>query len=401
MQVLIHKDFDVLEKILPKWERLTEASHEITVFQDMSWLKSWWEHKDCKQAISPYIVEVIKGNETIGIMPLYCSMRSFASLKFRVLKPIGSIQSDYLIPILSKEHSPKELINKAIGKIYDDKQNWDFIDWSDIPEDSIFDKHLTNALAKEAILSKRKRTFICPYLTLDKDFANVKIKYDQKLVREILRKIRRLNRDGELGYHYVTEIDQIERVLTSFFDFHCERWENTDTPSRYEQEEEREYSLKTAKSLFNSNLLHLSYLTYNDDIAAVEFAMADEQKIYLYLTAFNMKYRKHSVGNILLYKLIANACEQGYKIVDFARGEESYKEQWGTVETFNVQYHFFNKSLRSSLFRLINNTYYSKQFEQRNVISRFAIKTLIRGTAVLLSIYDRFMMKGRTKRVNF
>lgn len=389
----------MLEKILTKWERLSEGFHEVTVFQDISWLKSWWKHKSSKQTVSPYIVEIVLGNETIGVMAMYCSIRKFANLKFRVLQPIGSVQSDYLIPILSKEHSPQKQIKKAIEKIYEDKQSWDFIDWCDIPEGSTFDRHLANYLEEGSILSKRKRTFICPYLILDKDFENIKNKYDRKLVKEILRKIRRLKRNGELNYHHVTEKKQIEPTLNAFFEFHCDRWKNTSTPSKYEHKKERDHALEAAKSLFNSNHLHLSYLTYNKDIAAVEFALADEQKIYLYLTAFNKEYRKHSVGNILLYKLIANACEQGYQVVDFTRGEESYKEQWGTVETFNVQYQFFHKSFRSSLFRLINNTYYSKQFQQRDVISRFAIKIFIRGTVSLLSIFDRLMMKEPTRGI--
>jgi hypothetical protein len=48
LEVIIHKEIDSLEKVLPKWETLKEGYREITVFQDISWIKSWWYYKSKK-----------------------------------------------------------------------------------------------------------------------------------------------------------------------------------------------------------------------------------------------------------------------------------------------------------------------------------------------------------------
>src|SRR5690606_25215466 len=123
LEVIIHRKIDILDKIYPEWNQLKEEFHEITVFQDIRWIKSWWHYKEKKKDISPYILEIRKENKTIVIFPLYCSLVKFASLQFQVLKPIGSVLSDYSIPILSKKYPPQKLLTKAFEKLHEDKAN--------------------------------------------------------------------------------------------------------------------------------------------------------------------------------------------------------------------------------------------------------------------------------------
>ena len=99
-----------------------------------------------------------------------------------------------------------------------------------------------------------------------------------------------------------------------------------------------DYARQAAKSLFKSNLLHLSYLSSNDEIVVIHFGMSDGKRIYWYLHSINPKYGKYSPGNLLIYYFILEACREGYEIVDFLRGDEDYKYKWGSKDKFNVQY---------------------------------------------------------------
>ena len=69
MDVIIHKQIDAIENIFPNWERLREEFHEVTVFQDINWIKSWWTYKSKQTQITPYIIEIKAGEKTIGILP--------------------------------------------------------------------------------------------------------------------------------------------------------------------------------------------------------------------------------------------------------------------------------------------------------------------------------------------
>ncbi len=384
MEVIIHKEIKILKRILPEWSRLKKEFQDVTVFQDISWIQSWWEFEQKKREITPYIVEIKKENKTIGIIPLYCSMKKFVNVNFRVLKPIGSVHSDYLIPILSKEHSPQEQLEKAFEKIYEDKDHWDCLDLGDIPEGSVFDTSLNIELSGRLKLAKRKRTDVCPFLLISGDTETVRSKFNKKFLKGLLYYDRKLKREGELDFHKVENELEIEPIMNKFFRLHRKRWENTNTPSKFEDTKEREYAMRAAKSLFQSKLLYLAYLTHNDEIIVAHFGMADGKTNYLYLHAMNMEYRKFPVGHLFVYYLIQNSCKENYEIIDFLRGDEGYKEKWGTTDKFNVEYLFFSRSLKSLLFKMINNTYYSKRFSEESVIKQLLMKTVIRGSVIAL-----------------
>src|SRR5690625_4940472 len=237
MDVIIHNRIEALEEIIPGYKQLKDEFREITMFQNVEWLKNWLNHKKKSKDVIPYIVDIRKENETIGVIPLYLSDKEFANIRFRILRPIGVDHSNYLIPILSKRFVPEQLIKIAMEKIYEDKRNWDCIHWGDLPKGSNFDSFFFNFRSHEKNkLVCRRKTSISPRLFLNKDFEKVREKYDQKLVKEILKKERRLKRDGRLTYNRVKEEAEIEPIMNAFFDMHCKRWANTDTPSRYELE---------------------------------------------------------------------------------------------------------------------------------------------------------------------
>ena len=385
LEAIIHTNIDILEVILPQWTELKEEFHEITVFQDIGWLKSWWEYKLKERKITPYIVEVKKEKKTIGIIPLYLYDEEFAGFIFRVLKPIGIDQSDYLVPIFSKSYSSTDIVKKAMEKIYADKVNWDYLEWGDIPEGSAFDFALKDELLERSKMMERKKDNTCPYLALNKNTEMVVDKFSGSFLKGLLRYDRKLKREGELKFHKVKKETEIEPIMGSFFELHCRRWEDTSTPSKFEDKKEREFALKAAKGLSKSDLLYLVYLTHNDNILVVFFGMEDGTNIYYYLHAMDPDYKKYKVGHLIMYYLILDSIEKNYNIVDFLRGDEPYKYNWGATNKFNVKYLFFSDSVKSLLFRLIYITY-SERFSKKPLAVQLIMKSIVRSSVFTLGL---------------
>src|SRR5690625_4309500 len=118
MQIYIHKRIDALDEIMPKLEGLINKYHEVTIFQDIEWLKHWWRTNKIQGEITPYIVELTEGNEMIGAIPMYLSYREIMNVRFSILKPIGMELLNYLLPILSKRYCPEKILKFAFTKIY-------------------------------------------------------------------------------------------------------------------------------------------------------------------------------------------------------------------------------------------------------------------------------------------
>ena len=238
MDIIIHKQIDTFEKAYPNWERLREEFHEVTDFQDINWIKSWWSYKSKQTQITPYIIEIKDGEKTIGIIPLYRSIK----LKIRILKPMCSQISDYLIPILSKKYPPDRLLSLGFREIYKDHQSWDYIEWGDVPEDSDL-AHFFNNQLRESKMIIRKKSVVCPFLTINGNIEDVKLKFSKSFIKGVLYKERKLKREGKLTYSKAVSEEEIEPLLNKFFELHCERWKNTDTPSEFRYKEERDHAI--------------------------------------------------------------------------------------------------------------------------------------------------------------
>ena len=347
---------------MPKWDDLI-GQFQATVFQDLNWLKNWWDFS-YKDNFIPYIIQIKDEEKTIGIFPLYIDSIRFARMTFRILKPMGSGISDYLIPILSKNYAADDLLYMALKAIYEDRANWDYIEWEDVPEDSELSRFLDSHHLKRFIL-ERNIEEVCPYFNIDGGIDELKQKISKKFLSEISRVERKLKREGTLEFSKVTKEEEIIPIMNKFFELHCKRWKNTTTPSEFRYEEKRNFLLSAAKSLFKSNLLHLRYIRFNEEIMVVHFGISDGIKSYLYLHAINIDFRKYSPGSLLVYYLILEAEQEGFQVVDFLRGDEGYKERWNTKEKFNIKYEFFNHSLKSRLFRFIFHTHKNQQFIKR------------------------------------
>jgi CelD/BcsL family acetyltransferase involved in cellulose biosynthesis len=203
--------------------------------------------------MTPYIVEIRDQDQTIGIIPLYISETRFAKVHSRLLKPIGSELSDYLMPMISKEYSPEKVLSLALKKINEDKLNWDCWEWGDIPTDSYFSNFLSEYKLKGNTLIEREEADICPFMLVNRDFNEVKKNLSKKFINYILYTERRLNKDGELKYSRVTSEEDIEPVLNKFFELHIERWGITNTPSKFRGQEEQEFLLLLQKTYLDVN----------------------------------------------------------------------------------------------------------------------------------------------------
>ena len=309
-------------------------------------------------------MEIRDQTKTVGIIPLYIMTIKFFKLRFRILKPIGSKDSDYLIPILSKEYSPNKLLKLAFSKINKDRSRWDYLDWGDIPDNSELSLFLNETQINNP-LYERTKADLCPYLPIDgRDFEHIKQKLDGPLLAQVMKKERKLKNKGELIYSEVSSEKDLEPVMNRFFQIHRNRWGNTNTPSKFERLEEREHAMLAARYLFDSQLLNLTYIKFNNEMIAINFGMRDNCRSYYYIQAMDINYCKYSPGSLLTYYLIQEACEEGYKVLDFLRGNEAYKKNWGTSDAYNYNFTMFNRSLRSRIYRQI---IYATQNNQFNI----------------------------------
>jgi CelD/BcsL family acetyltransferase involved in cellulose biosynthesis len=177
-----------------------------------------------------------------------------------------------------------------------------------------------------------EREDVCPVVTLPiaADMDGYLATLGKKERHEIRRKVRRAEAVGELRLD-----DSADPLgdLDAFIDLHQKRWGDLglfpDTPGGAQ-------SRVFARRLFElhgvDGPLRLTFLTVGDRriAAGIHFETNDG---YLYYNAgVDPDARELSPGVLMVHAYVRRALEAGKRRLDFLRGDEPYKYEWGAVD---------------------------------------------------------------------
>ena len=173
---------------------------------------------------------------------------------------------------------------------------------------------------------------VCPVATLpaggdlDAYFATL----GKKERHEIRRKVRRAEAAGELA---LTASPDPLADLPTFIDLHQKRWGADGLFPDTEGGEQSRVFFRRLFELFPADgPLRLAFLTVDGRriAACVSFETADS--VLYYNAGVDPDARELSPGVVMIERLVRRALEHGATRLDFLRGNEPYKYEWGAVD---------------------------------------------------------------------
>jgi CelD/BcsL family acetyltransferase involved in cellulose biosynthesis len=177
-----------------------------------------------------------------------------------------------------------------------------------------------------------EREDVCPVVTLPPgiDFEGYLATLSKRQRHEIRRKIRRAEAHGPI--RLTDSIDPLAD-LDLFIDLHQRKWGDkglfADTPGGNAS---RLFFRRLFEEHRPDGPLRLAFLTVGDRriAAGVHFRTPDG---YLYYNAgTDPRARELSPGVIMVASYIQRAIEEGCRRLDFMRGNEPYKYEWGAID---------------------------------------------------------------------
>ncbi len=146
---------------------------------------------------------------------------------------------------------------------------------------------------------------------------------------EIRRKLRRAKSAGEVRFD--VSADPLADLET-FIELHQARWGADglfpDTPGGAQSR----VFFRRLFELFGRDLLHLGLLTVGDRRIAAAMWFDDGHTIAYYNAGTDPEARALSPGVLLVAKLAEHAIGLGRERLDFLRGNEDYKYEWGAID---------------------------------------------------------------------
>ena len=304
--------FDSLES---SWNDLRHKLNWDSVFVLPRWLKVWWQAfgEDSKL----YLFEVRENRNVIGIAPLMVK-ESKASF-------IGSADvCDYMDFIVAPG---KELpfFTAVLDKLQKDGIK-------ELCLESL--RHDSTVMACLVDLAKGKgyevtctRENVSLDLELPSSWDDYLRTLNPKQRREIGRKFRRLEEEGDINYRI---IESAKPELLDIF-FRLMRVSREDKAAFLTPQMES-FFRALAQTMSQAGMLRFGVLEISAKPVAVVMCFDYNDKVYLYNSGYDPEYGYVSAGLLSKLLSIKDSIERGRKVYDFLKGPEEYKYRLGGRE---------------------------------------------------------------------
>ena len=313
-----------------EWNDLLKSSASNVPFLRYEYLQGWWQTLgggEWPQGEFYGIYARQPDGSLAGIAPLFFSHNREDE---PALLLQGSIEiSDYLDFLASPAWLP-EFVDALLDHLASpEAPAWQALDWY-----NFLDTSPTLPLLKEAAV-RRGWTYAetplqhCPQIPLSGDWETYLASVDSKQRHEIRRKVRRLESSPEYGRWYcVTDAASLDQEVDEFLRLMA----YDPAKKRFLTAAMKKQMHLTARSAFAAGWLQLAFIEVGGEKVAAYMNFDYENRIWVYNSGIDFRYREFSPGWVLLAYLLEWAIENRRTTFDFMRGDEDYKYRFGAID---------------------------------------------------------------------
>jgi CelD/BcsL family acetyltransferase involved in cellulose biosynthesis len=347
------------------WDDLASRNPWATPFSQWAFHRAWWDayganaHEQTVVVIDP---EAPPDTEPVAIVPLMhrhevettdaltrTTMRHGPDRELTPVEPTAkavffaaSYHADYATVLAHPADLPDVadalVEHLATPPSQDDTHpaDWDVVDLrrlrcGDPAADALADAFGAREISEGWTLNL-EREDVCPVVRLPPGatFEEYLSTLGKKERHEIRRKVRRAQAAGDLRLE--DSVDPLAEI-DAFIELHQKRWGERglfpDTPGG----KQSRVMFRRLFELFGPDgPVRLAFLTVAGRRIAAGVAIETETGFLYYNAGVDPDARELSPGVVLIAKLVERAIEHGCQRIDFLRGDESYKYEWGAVD---------------------------------------------------------------------
>lgn len=315
-------EFSALQE---EWNALLSSSASRVPFLRHEYLAAWWqtlgggEWQTGKLAILAN--RDPEGNLT-AIAPLF-------STDQRVMF-LGSYQiSDYLDFIASEEELASFIPSLFSQLSEGGFPEWKTLDLYNLREDSPSLAYLEAEASQAGFSFHQEVIQPAPYLKLPGSWQAYLESLKDRYRREIEKKIASADQYFLPVSWYIVEAEEsLDQELDDFLELMA----NHPQKAEFLTEQMIQQIKLSAREAFQAGWLQLAFLQVGDIKAGGYLNFDYENQILVYNSGINPLFENLSPGWVLLGKLIQWAIENGRDELDFMRGDEPYKYQFGGID---------------------------------------------------------------------
>jgi CelD/BcsL family acetyltransferase involved in cellulose biosynthesis len=346
------------------WDRLLSLTPSVTPFSRWTFHRAWWDAYGATAHEQYLLVRSAEpAAEVRAIVPLMHrheveAQDAATATLLRRARPLAtpvvptakavffgaSYHADYATVLADPADLPAvaEAVACALAQPSGDglrETDWDVIDlrrWkADDPALGAFEQALKAEADRHGWPFRSEQEDVCPVITLPEgswdDYLAMLTKKER---HEVRRKIRRADGAGEIRFELVEGpgAEEIER----FIELHQAKWgqdglfPDSEGGGRSRRFVHRLAELERTEA--DGAQLGLGLLSVDGRVVFAGLGFDDGTTTYLYNAGIDPSAKALSPGVVGVAALIRDRLEAGRRRVDFLRGDEPYKYEWGAVD---------------------------------------------------------------------
>jgi CelD/BcsL family acetyltransferase involved in cellulose biosynthesis len=298
-------------------EELLGRRQERLVFLHPAWLRTWLS--EFGGAVEPIVLTCGDGS-LVGVAPL---MRADDRLTF-----IGdSSICDFMDVLVDPEHA-----DSAYASLWQQlcAEDWTELELWGLMASSETRERIKTYAAQQGYGVEEVEEAVSPRLALPASWDDYLASLDKKDRHELRRKIRRLFDSGaSVDFQVLSEQADVVAAMDDFLDLHTRsRQDKTDfmTPDM------AMFFRRMASALSAEGLIRLFMLRINGKPAAAVLCFDAGSYLYMYNSGYDPEFSGLSVGLVSKALCLQWAIENGMSGIDFLRGDEPYKYDFGAQD---------------------------------------------------------------------
>jgi len=314
-------EFDHFMDLAKEWNSFLYTSGLDCVFLTHEWFSSWWETLSERNSLEVLLFKDDQ-DQIIGIAPL---MKDGRSLRFMASHEVTDY-CDFLFLQDKKEEFYKSLLH-YFRENYLDQTRLEFINIRSSSPTCVLIPEMASGYGFSHSLRETEVTPVLSVPSTYKDYVNG---LKRKNRHELRRKLKRIERLDGIKIKKITEIRHLLRAIESFISLH--KKSSPEKQAFWTTEGMADFFRKIVHRFSKKGWVEMDVLFFEDSLISALLSFMYGNEVLFYNVAYDLEYASFNPGFYLFHSSIIEAISRGKSHVDFLRGREKYKYDFGAKE---------------------------------------------------------------------
>jgi CelD/BcsL family acetyltransferase involved in cellulose biosynthesis len=335
---------EIIEHIADEWRALASQSHDDEPFYRPEWISA------IIRAFFPHIkilVITARTNRALRfVLPLLQERALFFGIPVLRLRSPANVHSCRFDAIRCASPEGEQVL-LAAWRFLKEKQPWDMLEFSDIPDESSVEL-LVRGAEFDGFRTAKVPMRPNPVVRI----ADLeKLPRNARLRGKLRQAHRELSKTGPLQLRRIETADQ--EVLDRFYELESRGWKGREGGAIQNDATAKRFYDEIAEVAARRGYLCVYTLELGGRLLAAHFGLAHQGRYYSPKLAYDESFKERAVGHLIVSEILQDCARRGIHTYDITGPDDEWKMKWtGDVRRRSLYYVFRDNAAGSLAYAL-------------------------------------------------